>query len=100
MKKLSLDMDALRVESFAPDDANRYSGTVHGAADTMYDAGCPTYQTACPDPSCHANTQCCSGAYTCLNTCNATCGCTGGLRTHCGCASGAYTDCCQTNEPC
>jgi len=100
MAKLALKIDDLSVETFhtAPEAPAR--GTVNGAADTIYDVGCVTYQTACPDPTCHANTQCCSGYFTCNHTCQGTCNCTGGLRTRCTCPSGDYTDCCQTNEPC
>lgn len=103
MNKLTLDLASIRVESFdtAPDRVP--GGTIFGAADTIYDLGCPTFQTACPDPTCHANTQCCNNSvddYTCAPTCGSTCGCGTLERTRCRCLSGDYTDCCQTNEPC
>jgi len=100
MAKLALKIEDLAVETFHTDPEAPARGTVIGAADTIVDMGCVTYQTACPDPTCRANTQCCSGYYSCNYTCNNTCGCTGGLRTRCTCPSGDYTDCCQTNEPC
>lgn len=55
MKKLQLDMDALRVVSFATQDAQALRGTVRGHDDTMetewcsietcFAGTCPTYKT-------------------------------------------------------
>lgn len=98
MKKLRLHPDQLSVESFETADAAARPGTVMANNDSIYDPGCVTYETACPDPTCHANTQCCSG-YTCGSTCVGTCTCPTGRRT-CTCPTEYYTDCCQTNEPC
>jgi hypothetical protein len=99
MRKLKLHVDQLCVESFQTADADRPLGTVMGNNDSIVDPGCVTYETACPDPTCHANTQCCSG-YTCAYTCGSTCGCGGTRLRTCGCPTEFYTDCCQTNEPC
>ncbi|HST59777.1 MAG TPA: hypothetical protein VLK84_13830 [Longimicrobium sp.] len=41
MKKLRLDADALRVESFPTDPAARETGTVHGLAPTLQLGSCP-----------------------------------------------------------
>jgi len=52
MKKLALDLEALRLESFDVDAASDALGTVHGADSTATD-GCPgSYPFHClPQPS-------------------------------------------------
>jgi hypothetical protein len=52
MKKLTLDLEALRLESFDVDTAPDALGTVHGADSTATD-GCPgSYPFHClPQPS-------------------------------------------------
>jgi hypothetical protein len=52
MKKLTLDLEALRLESFDVDTAPSALGTVHGADSTVTD-GCPgSYPFHClPQPS-------------------------------------------------
>jgi hypothetical protein len=100
MRKLSLDLDALSVESFDPAPPARSSrGTVHGHA-TWHHQGCtmyvpcnpistPTYTEdyTCDDPTCY---QSCD--VSCGGTCNVTCTC-----------ETAYVTCaetCQQTVPC
>lgn len=98
MKKLTLDVEALVVESFRT-HAVEGAGTVHGAAAvagnvnpiaqtypncSQIDA-CPsalgcTYQASCNDPTC-------AGQSTCGSTCAGTCA---GINTGCGACSGPY----------
>lgn len=80
MKKIRLDLDALRVESFATAEAPRRGGTVHGHAPSYFPEPCaPTDRvTDCNDVTCAWS---CNG-YTCeptaANTCAATCTCASG----------------------
>ncbi|HEX6912706.1 MAG TPA: hypothetical protein VF142_20025 [Longimicrobium sp.] len=80
MRKLALKLDDLSVETFQPGLETPVRGTVVGAGDSA--------QTACPDFSCAANTQCC---YSAIGTCPQTC-----LNT-CGCDTGPY-ECMQTTD--
>jgi hypothetical protein len=78
MPKLRLDIDDLAVESFLTVPETPARGTVAGAesgyAATVYDGGCSTHETACPEESCVANSQCCASKDpTCLFTCEQTC---------------------------
>jgi len=63
MKKLRLEVDDLRIDSFAVDEAEAARGTVAGHNEPAYTASC--------DGSC-VNT-CNSCVNTCLNTCPASC---------------------------
>ena len=63
MKKLRLEVDDLRIDSFAVDGAGEARGTVAGQNEPAYTASC--------DGSC-VNT-CNSCVNTCLNTCQASC---------------------------
>lgn len=82
MKKIRLEMDALRVESFDTGAGRSARGTVH--ARQTRDAYCPELPppddsiNVCPPPT---------GAPSCAGTCGSTCGST------CGCAQtfGAWT---------
>jgi hypothetical protein len=88
MKKLRLEMDALRVESFSTDAAAREAGTVHGHS---YPNGC--FPPPGSDPfldTCHYAT--CAGD-TCWYSCGGSCDCGGGSA---GCPpqeSAGYTYC-------
>ena len=64
MKKLSLDLEMLVVESFDTDEAGRAAGTVgaHAAARTDIQVDCGSYIDACP-----------SRLGTCDFTCKASC---------------------------
>jgi hypothetical protein len=88
MKKLSLDLDALEVETFetAQDEPRR--GTVHGHASWHYQ-GCTPYEPCnpvssntytedytCDDHSCWQSCQ-----QSCGGTCNATCTCPSQVNT-------------------
>jgi len=54
MKKLSLDLEHLRVESFATVPADRdEKGTVHGNAISRYPTFC--YGALCPPPATNTN---------------------------------------------
>jgi hypothetical protein len=85
MKKLTLDLDQLTVESFATDAARRAAGTVRGnAAESEYLTDCTacTGIVQCPsgiscdsEPSCHGS---CDGSCTTStdvgqDTCGLTC---------------------------
>ncbi len=79
MKKLALNVDALRVQSFATADQAVGRGTVHGEACTCQTActcpGCPSCGDTCPntcyetcdDPSCF------TCEFSCWETCQNTC---------------------------
>ena len=70
MKKLSLSVDDLRIESFATDDARPPTGTVHGQALTNYGAQtCNGY----PVNTCVGYGTCFTCYYTHCGTCD---GCT------------------------
>lgn len=83
MAKLSLKVDDLAVESFQTISEPPARGTVAGAentfdtaccVDSFYDPGCSTHETACPEHSCHVNSQCCPSAEgTCYFSCPQTC---------------------------
>lgn len=80
MKKLSLNLDVLEVQSFTTSDDAPARGTVHGEECTCHTnctcPGCPTCYETCPatcwntcdDPSCGT----CD--YSCWETCQHTCG--------------------------
>jgi hypothetical protein len=74
MRKLKLDAEALRVETFVPAEGVRESGTVRGHAtwDTCIDAPCEPDLSI--DPCGPAPTAAVTCGYTCGNTCS--CGCT------------------------
>jgi len=63
MRKLKLEVDDLRIDSFVVDEAEEARGTVAGQNEPAYTASC--------DGSC-VNT-CNSCVNTCLNTCQASC---------------------------
>jgi hypothetical protein len=54
MKKLSLDLDALDVESFATDTARRQAGTVHG----YITIACGNTPNGTCDNTCQCSNQC------------------------------------------
>lgn len=60
MRKIRLDLDALNVESFEPDETRGGRGTVHGAQITAYYQLCyagDTWQASCTcEPTCNADT--------------------------------------------
>lgn len=69
MKKMRLSLDTLRVESFAPADAERGHGTVHGHARYTDPAVCPYSQNW----YCTVGDGCTWGPYTCFDTCGDNC---------------------------
>lgn len=81
MRKLTLDLDAIQVESFATNPATAARGTVDGQQRQTY--GCETWtcpaptQDTCDQPTCDAscNGGCGTGAtcVSCVQTCDATC---------------------------
>ena len=94
MKKMKLDLDDLKVESFATTpEPSQGRGTVFGVEDTWPPGGCTaadcTAQTSChPDycytrggDGCPFTAGCGTGEATCHNT-----GCFGGLTSMCGTA--------------
>jgi hypothetical protein len=64
MKKLSLDLDTLNVESFSTAPAERAGGTVRGYITLQCSDGCNTWDTACG-----------GGSETCTCTKDQTCNC-------------------------
>ncbi len=68
-KKLSLDVDALSVASFATAEAGPARGTVHGAVD---DCTCKA-TCACPSAYFYCNTNPVNTIYSCHYTANASC---------------------------
>ncbi|HEX6909434.1 MAG TPA: hypothetical protein VF142_03515 [Longimicrobium sp.] len=88
MKKLSLNLDQLHVDSFDTSPQEKTPGTVVGAQCTCYTActcpGCPTCDATCYEPG-NGNTceHTCAYEYTCdtcVETCaNAKTGCTGNV---------------------
>lgn len=93
MRKIRLELDALRVESFATDGGARGHGTVHGR-NTMWGGACeePPPEDSiyvCPVPTAQATCNQFTCDYTCGNTCS--CGCT---RTY-----GGWTCTCPDPEP-
>jgi hypothetical protein len=78
MKKLTLDLNALEVQSFATEPATPNRGTVRAEQCTCPTActcpGCPTCDETCPDTcyeTCAAGFTCatCGGQETCGYTC-------------------------------
>lgn len=82
MKKLSLNLDALSVETFETASEEALRGTVHGHASWHYQ-GCTPYEPCNPvssgtyteDYTCDDYSCWNSCAPTCANTCNNTCTC-------------------------
>ena len=83
MRKLKLDPEALKVQSFAVDPARSERGTVHGhVSPGCTPAGaCETLFTcysceggSCEGPSCHLDFTCTDCGGTCAETCLDTCG--------------------------
>jgi hypothetical protein len=76
MRKLTLDLDSLAVQSFETGEDEAVRGTVHGNYLTEW--GCTGM-----DPNCKSNydaTDCrVSDLGTCAGTCGSTCGCTGSV---------------------
>lgn len=68
MKKLSLSLDALEVQSFSTSEGTAVRGTVRAEQD------CTCYTCTCPD--CHTCAETCP--QTCWESCNGTC------QTECG----------------
>jgi hypothetical protein len=80
MKKLSLDLDQLTVDSFDTAAAAKEKGTVFGEQCTCYThcdtcPGCPTCDnTRCGQHTCDCSNHTCEGWYTCTaNTVDVTC---------------------------
>jgi len=71
MRKLTLDIDQLQVDSFDTDGANGRRGTVRGR-DTIYTEWCTGY------PDCGVSKPRCQTPY---DTCFGSCGCTEGCDT-------------------
>lgn len=69
MKKLKLNVEALRVESFSPGNAEPERGTVHGHARYTDPAVCPWSNNW----YCSVGDGCTWDPYTCYNTCGAEC---------------------------
>jgi hypothetical protein len=88
MRKLRLDPEELRIETFAPDAGARAPGTVHAHS---YPAGCYPPPDSSPDTCDYAT---CAGL-TCAQSCNGyTCvGCGGGGGGSSQCESAGYTYC-------
>ncbi len=88
MRKLSLNLDQLTVDSFDTSAAAAEKGTVFGEQCTCWTnctcPGCPTCDASC-NGTCGA---------TC-NTCGASCD-----QTHCGCPIGTCWDTACGNSPC
>jgi len=64
MKKLKLEVDELKVESFQAERGDAARGTIRGQGEGSYEIGCETVY-ASRDGSCEG---------TCFASCNATCG--------------------------
>ena len=72
MRKLTLDLDALQIDSFEiTDDAKARRGTVHGHVDYTNPVVCNT-AVDCSFNSCYSNCQSNCGV-TCIDTCDVTC---------------------------
>jgi hypothetical protein len=62
MKKLRLNLDMLRVESFSTQHAaDRADGTVHGHNDPPYTSDCPSQMIGCTGNYCNDSSGCGSG---------------------------------------
>ena len=91
MKKLRLQLEDLRIDSFQTTPAEKPKGTVFGEQCTCYTQctcpGCPTCYASC-NGSCDAS---CNG--TCGASCDATCGASCGWTCDntCGDSCGGYT---------
>jgi len=87
MRKFKLELNDLRIDSFATTPVAREKGTVFGEQCTCYTActcpGCPTCDASC-------NGTCASCGASCGGTCVATCdySCAGSCDASCG---GGYT---------
>jgi hypothetical protein len=95
MRKLKLELDALAVESFAPDAEMEAPGTVRGYLSAYYElcnVGDSWQDTCTCEPTCNAQT-----CYTCATNCGGSC------ATACGtCGEPACTSTCYplTRRPC
>lgn len=74
MKKLTLDLNALEVQSFATDPAEPNRGTVHGEQQCTCPSactcpGCPTCDETCPETCAGFTCATCGGQETCDYTC-------------------------------
>ena len=101
MKKLSLDLNALAVESLdTVADAPEQRGTVHGHGPTWPYNGCTAAQPCNPASSPdYTEDRTCDDA-TCFVTCGVSCG--GTCYNTCGCPSQVNTcwETCQVTVPC
>lgn len=101
MKKLSLDLDTLSVETFetAPDDLDA-RGTVHGHGPTWPYNGCTGNQPCNPASSPDYTEDYTCDDYSCWNTCQQSCG--GTCYATCTCPSQVNTcwETCQVTVPC
>jgi hypothetical protein len=76
MKKLTLHLEALSVESFDTTDGGEAEGTVVGAQDTAYGPSCADTCATCEGATCIASCEVtCNGTcgYTCSMSCYGTC---------------------------
>ncbi|HEX5871945.1 MAG TPA: hypothetical protein VFY65_16060 [Longimicrobium sp.] len=101
MRKLTLSVDALQVESFHAQEPVPVRGTVAALSGTADPTDCPATQWDTCDAECTLYATHCgscnevSCGYTC-NTCGWSC-----ANTQCGCPSNLLSECaCQTWETC
>lgn len=78
MRKLTLKIDSLKVDSFQTGDENRLKGTVQGH-DTIETEWCTGYG----HPGCNISRQCQTPYDTCYGTCGCSKGCGGGETATC-----------------
>lgn len=98
MRKLTLELEALTVESFAADGAAEARGTVAARQFTVYADECVTPNGTC-ERDCSDHLSCWGTCNSCAGTCGATCGGWTCGATCAGCTG--ETDCgCQTWETC
>jgi hypothetical protein len=101
MKKLSLNLDTLSIESFdtAPDPTDQ-RGTVHGHGPTWHYNGCTYNQPCNPASSPDYTEDYTCDDYSCWNSCQQSCN--GTCYDTCNCPSQVNTcwETCQPTVPC
>ena len=86
MKKLRLQLEDLRIDSFQTTPVQRVKGTVRGEEDPCT---CPTRCATCTCPDCNTCWESCNGS--CYESCNGTCG--GGETCDESCINTCFVSC-------
>lgn len=100
MKKLSLNLDALSVETFETADVDLGRGTVHGHGPTWHYNGCTAAQPCNPTSSPDYTEDYTCDDYSCWNSCQQSCNGTCYDSCNCDTMWNTCAETCQVTVPC